>query len=258
MVIRLSVALVFLQLLSADSRASVLGVAHDSTVSTLDANSSGGGSLQVSPESLRDLAGSGLQDIAFDPVTGDLFALLQDNAGGAGQGSGATVLVNPHLSSDVNVANAPLLPFAVPAGSNISAYDGTLAIAHGDQITILDAVIGPGSFGVIVTAFRDLAGSGLQDIAFDPVTGDLFALLQDNAGGAGPGSGATVLVNPHLNLVLDATTAPLLPFTVPGGSNISAFSEVHAVPEPSTLFVGLVILGMSCSLRFRRFLATLS
>lgn len=114
-----------------------------------------------------------IQDVAYDAVTGDLWALIVD----ANNASGTTIA---NLSQNTSFSAGQSVFF--DRGANIAAHGGTITMTRQD----VGAVSGS------LPAYRyDSAGNSLgtigpqrdsnfiQDITYDAVTGDLWALIVD-------------------------------------------------------------------------------
>ncbi|UCE86982.1 MAG: PEP-CTERM sorting domain-containing protein [Deltaproteobacteria bacterium] len=171
---------------------------------------------------------SRIQDIAYDPATGDLYALIDGNAGdvvynlttGASFPTGVSVTLN--------------------GGGNIAIYGGMIAITRQDSQAIS---------GALPVYLFDMAGNSLgtlgppsttsriQDIEFDPASGNLYALVDGFTTG-------TI----H-NLTLGTSFPTGVPVALNGGGNLTVFGA-PGVPEPGAL--GLLAVALAACFARRR------
>ena len=169
-----------------------------------------------------------IQDIANDPLTGDLWALIADP-----NNSSATTIAN--LTQNTSFAAGQSV--FVDRGANIAVYNGFATITRQDLGVISGSLPAyqydsAGNFIGTIGPQRDT--NFIQDIANDPLTGDLWALIADPNN-----SSATTIANLTQNTSFAAGQSVF----VDRGANITYKSSSGGpapVPEPT----GVIIWSM--------------
>ena len=169
-----------------------------------------------------------IQDITYDNITGDLWALITDANTSAA--TIANLTQNTSFAAGVNVT--------FDHGANIDVYNGAATITLQDTGNISGSLSARqydsfGNFSGNIGPQGD--SSFIQDITYDNITGDLWALITD-----ANTSAATIA-----NLTQNTSFAAGVNVTFDHGANIDFFSSEGTVPVPVPSTLTLMGLGLA-------------